>query len=454
MQATCWSPHSSDCVPVRRWPPGISCTTSSRDARQQGTRVKIVCVGGGPAGLYFATLMMLRDREHQITVLERNPVGSTYGWGVTYWQSLLDKLYDSDPQTAREIHDSAFRWTDTLVDVQGRQTVIRGNHGFSISRERVIEILARRAVELGVDVQFEREVGDPSELPDAELIVAGDGVNSGLRRLHADRFGTDVVMGRNKYIWLGTSKIFDAFTFAFAETDAGWIWFYAYAFDGETSTVVVECSSQTWTGLSFDTLGAEGGAAVLGTIFERQLDGHPLLIGVSENRGAPWQNFRTVTNKRWHHANTVLIGDSAHTTHFSVGSGMILALEDAIALADKLCKNDDLESALSRYEEERKLAIVPAQCWARYSAQWYENLPRYIHLQAPEFTALLGHRRSPILPYLPPRVYYRLYRILQGSEGLQKLLERLGPTVVRAGHGRRPALWAKTARFRRLRSRS
>ena len=188
-------------------------------------------------------------------------------------------------------------------------------------------------------------------------------------------------------------------------------------------------------------------AAVLGRIFERQLGGHPA-NGVLDHGGAPWLNFPTVTNQRWHHDNIVLMGDSAHTTHYSIGSGTILALEDATGLADKLCEHEDLESALDTYEKERKRAIVPLQGWARYSAQWYENLPRYIDLQAPEFTALLRERRSPILPHFRPLVYYRLYRIMQGSAGLQKLRERSGPTLVRASQRRPPARWQQTVRAR------
>jgi 2-polyprenyl-6-methoxyphenol hydroxylase-like FAD-dependent oxidoreductase len=398
--------------------------------------VKIVCVGGGPAGLYFATLMKRRDEAHDITVLERNPAGSTYGWGVTYQQSLLDKLHDSDPWTASEIRDNSYRWTDTVVDLDGRRTVTRGSHGFSISRRLLIEILVTRAMEFGVDVQFEREVGGLSQAPDADLIVASDGVHSRLRTPHADDFGTRVATGGNKYLWLGTDKAFDAFTFSFAETDAGWIWFYAYGFDGNASTVIVECSPETWTGLGFDTLDADGSTEVLERVFARQLGGHPLMNGVLDHGEAPWLNFRTITNERWHRENIVLIGDSAHTTHYSIGAGTVLALEDAIGLAEKLCQQQDLEAALDAYEYERKLAIRPLQGWARYSAQWYENLPRYTDLPAPEFSALLLERASPILSHLPPRVYYRLHRMMQRSAALRKLHERFGPTLARAGHGR------------------
>jgi 2-polyprenyl-6-methoxyphenol hydroxylase-like FAD-dependent oxidoreductase len=210
--------------------------------------MKIVCVGAGPAGLYFASFMKRRDKDHEITVLERSPAGLTYGWGVTYWQPLLDKLCDSDPATASAIRDNSFRWANTVVDLHGTQTIIRGNHGFSICRQRLIDILAKRALELGIDVQFQREVEDLSRLPDADVIVACDGVNSRLRRLHASSFGTGVAMGRNKYIWLGTNKVFDAFTFAFAETDPGWVWFYAYGFDSHTSTCIVECSRKPGRG--------------------------------------------------------------------------------------------------------------------------------------------------------------------------------------------------------------
>jgi anthraniloyl-CoA monooxygenase len=198
--------------------------------------MKIVCVGGGPAGLFFEILMKLSDENHDITIFERNPAGETYGWGVVYWDDLIEKLYANDPETARVISENSFRWADQIVHVQDRQAIHPGGHGFSISRQRLIGILAARATGFGVHVEFGREIENLSHLADAELIVAGDGAGSRLRELHADHLGTSVTVGRNKYIWLGTGKRFDTFTFAFVETDSGWIWFHGYGCDAETST--------------------------------------------------------------------------------------------------------------------------------------------------------------------------------------------------------------------------
>ena len=219
--------------------------------------MKITCVGGGPAGLFFAILMKVCDANHDITIYERNPVGETYGWGVVYWDDLIEKLYANDPETARAISANSFRWSDQIVHVKDRQAIHPGGHGFSISRQRLIGILAARATGLGVRVEFGCEVGSLGPLAGAELIVASDGVGSRIREFHAGHFGTSVTTGRNKYIWLGTRKRFDAFTFAFVETRSGWIWFHAYGFDDQTSTCVVECSPETWADLGFDRLTAD-----------------------------------------------------------------------------------------------------------------------------------------------------------------------------------------------------
>jgi 2-polyprenyl-6-methoxyphenol hydroxylase-like FAD-dependent oxidoreductase len=261
-----------------------------------------------------------------------------------------------------------------------------------------------------VRVLFEREVDGLHELADADLIVASDGISSRLREQHRDRFGTEVRVGRNKYLWLGTRKVFDAFTFRFVETAAGWIWCHAYGFDPNTSTFIVECSPETWTGLGFDRQAEEETIAVLERLFEPWLEGHKLRGTSHANQGASWLNLRTLSNESWHHGKLVLMGDAAHTTHFTIGSGTKLALEDALGLVAKLREDTELETALERYASDRRRALAPAQSDARFSAQWFENVPRYARLEPERFFALLRARRSPLLPRVPPPVYYRLHR--------------------------------------------
>ena len=246
--------------------------------------MRIACVGGGPAGLYFAILMG-RDGNHELTVLERNPPGVTYGWGVVFWDDLLDELGAGDPETAREIRKKAFRWDGQLLAVEGREPVHVPGHGYGIGRRHLLEILAARALALHVRVRFEREIEDLSELADADLVVVCDGASSRLRRQHRDQFGAAVGVGRNKYIWLGTRKVFDAFTFAFVETEAGWIWCHAYGFDPNTSTFIVECSPETWAGLGFDRLGEADTIVLLERLFEPWLDGHRLRATSHANDG-------------------------------------------------------------------------------------------------------------------------------------------------------------------------
>jgi 2-polyprenyl-6-methoxyphenol hydroxylase-like FAD-dependent oxidoreductase len=393
--------------------------------------MKIVCVGAGPAGLYFAILMRARDRDHHLTVLERNPAGVTYGWGVVFWDDLLDQLYASDPETAREIHESSFRWNGELLAVDGREPVHVGGHGYGIGRRRLLEILAARALALGVEVRFECEVDDLSQLSDSDLVVACDGAGSRLRQLPRNHFRTAIGVGRNTYVWLGTSKVFDAFTFAFVQTDAGWIWGHAYGFDADASTFIVECSQDTWTGLGFDTLGEEETLRTLEELFASHLDGHAL----RSNGAARWLSFRTLTNERWHHENVVLMGDAAHTTHFTIGSGTKLAIEDALSLAAKLQDTTGLQGALEAYGRERRRALVPAQSDARFSAQWFENVGRYAGLEPERLFALLHERRSPLLPRIPPAAYYRLHRATHDVATLRTLRRWAAPKI-KALYGR------------------
>jgi anthraniloyl-CoA monooxygenase len=348
--------------------------------------MKIVCVGGGPAGLYFATSMKLRDPDHDITVLERNPAGVTFGWGVVLSDETLENLRNNDPESAQEIQDSFAHWDDVEVHVRGKETIRSGGHGFvGIGRKHLLDILARRAMDLGADVRFECEVEDLSGFADADLIVGCDGVNSRVRQLYADHFQTNVDVRKNKYIWLGTHKVFDAFTFAFEKTSAGWIWIHAYRFDNDTSTCIVECAQETWEGLGFDELGPDESVALMEEIFEPYLDGHSLINDARHLGKTPWLNFERISNESWFKDKVVLMGDAAHTAHFSIGSGTKLALEDAIGLADKLHEHEDLRTALENYQEDRRVAVLQLQSTARNSTEWFENVHRYIDQDAMQF---------------------------------------------------------------------
>ena len=390
--------------------------------------MKIACVGGGPAGLYLAILMKARDPEQDLTVFERNPPGVTHGWGVVFWNDLVEQLEAGDPTSASEIRKSSFRWNGQLLAVGDKEPVRGGGHGYGIGRQRLLDILAERAIGLGVRVEFENEIENTDDLR-ADLVVACDGVNSPIRALRREQFQTHVAIGRNKYIWLGTTRVFDAFTFAFVHTEAGWIWCHAYGFDGSTSTFIAECSPETWTGLGFDRLGESDTNRRLEQIFERHLQGHALTSKSSARDQAAWLNFRTVTNANWHADNIVLMGDAAHTTHFTIGSGTRLALEDAICLAARLQNETSVATALERYETERRRALLRTQSDARLSARWFESVPRYIDLDPRRVFALMTERRSPLLPHVPPSAYFQLYRAAQSNAALRTLRKWAAPAV-------------------------
>ncbi|WP_327109252.1 FAD-dependent monooxygenase [Nonomuraea glycinis] len=377
--------------------------------------MKINCVGGGPASLYFSILMKRMNPSHDITVYERNPAGSTFGWGVTYWEALIEYLRSADPESGNAISESSVRWQDWVTHVHDRVTVTveNGAEGFGVGRQRLLDIFAERARALGVQLEFDCEIRHEDELTDADLVVAGDGVNSVLRERHADHFGTEMTVGRHPYLWLGTTKVFDAFTFAFRETEHGWIWCYGYGFSPEQSTVVVECTPETWQGLGFDGTNEADCLSMLEKLFADVLDGHPLIGRTRADGSARWEHFPTLTNNRtWHRGNLVLLGDAAHTTHYSIGSGTGLALGDAAVLAEELHRNTELEPALARYEKTRRSEIRSAQRSARHSAQWFEKLPRYIDRPPEQLMELLGQRHSGLLAHLPPGLYYRIWQVV------------------------------------------
>lgn len=356
--------------------------------------MRIMVVGGGPAGLYFAISAKLRDPDHDITVVERNPAGVTYGWGVTFSDGLLDTLYRNDPATGRQINGHRASWGNQAVQVGDRRPVPLGGYGYAIARQRLIDILTRRAFALGVDVRFDREITDPVQLARADLVVAADGANSRVRGLYPEGFDTQVEIRRNKYIWLGTHRMFDSFMFAFEETEAGWIWFYTYPFDERTTTFIAECAPQTWRGLGFDVLAPDESRKLLERIFERQLDGHRLMNQTPDLRTAPWVNFLRVTSSTWCHQNVALMGDAAHTTHFSIGSGTTLAMQDAVALAEKVTGTTDLRAALADYAQDRRAAVRGAQAAALNSTEWFEDVARHIHREPTRFAYALWQRRG------------------------------------------------------------
>jgi anthraniloyl-CoA monooxygenase len=397
--------------------------------------MRIACIGGGPAGLYFALLMKLSGPGDEVTIFERSCPGAARGWGVVFWDDLLEQLGQADPPSARQIEEVSFRWDGQVVDVHGTQVRDDSLRGYGISRQRLLEVLTRRAQEAGVLVEFGHEVTDPSQLPEADLVVACDGVNS-RTRLVTQGFQTDVQLGRNKYIWLGTDKVFETFAFPFVFTESGWVWAHAYGIDTETSTFIIECTAETYAGLGFDTMPSAACLTVLEEIFASQLDGHRLIGQYPDGTDAPWLNFRTVTNKRWYQGTTVLAGDAAHTTHFTIGSGTRLAIEDAIALAGSLRRHCEIDLALRSYEGNRRAALLRPQSDARLSAQWFENISRYIDVDPHQFFTLLHARRSLLLPLVSPRLYYRLHRTAQEVPVLRKIRNQAG-TASSKFYGRR-----------------
>jgi 2-polyprenyl-6-methoxyphenol hydroxylase-like FAD-dependent oxidoreductase len=384
-----------------------------------GGIVRIACVGAGPAGLYFSLLMKLWNPENEVTLFERNKEGMTHGWGVTMEHKFLAELAGLDATSAADLERRSIRLRDQVVRFGGSCEISRDNDcAYGVSRQQFVEVLGARVRQLGVDIRYEHEVDDGSDLPAADLIVAADGVNSRIRNARAE-FGTTITERRNRYIWLGTSKLYKAFDFFFEPTAAGWIWAYAYQHDPRASTFIVECGPETWTGLGFDRCPPAQALDRLEEIFACHLDGHGLFGQFPDGTEASWRKFRTIRNERWRSGNVVLAGDSAHTTHFSVGLGTTLALEDVIALAGQLRKAGyptgryRLSAALAAYQEQRRAGLGFHATEARRSAAWFENVPRYACLTPPQFARVLHSRRAPLLPMLPPRLFCLLYGIRQ-----------------------------------------
>ena len=372
--------------------------------------MRIACLGGGPAGLYFAIAMKRRRPDDEVVVVERNRPYDTFGWGVVLSDETLTNLNSSDPESAEAIRRSFVYWDDIVVSYRGTLTRSSG-HGFcGIGRRRLLNILQDRAQALGVTLRFETEFESADAYRDYDLVVAADGANSKIRSALADVFKPDIEVRACKYIWLGTHQQFqDAFTFIFEETEHGWIWAHAYQFDADTATFIVECSDATWRRSGFDAMSQEQTLSACEKIFARHLAGHrlasnarlatpkhPDALAREGGRGSAWLNFRRVLCEKWSHENLVLMGDAAATAHFSVGSGTKLALESAIALAGYVHSEATLPAAFDRYELERRTEVLRLQSAARNSTEWFENVERYLHLDPVQFTYSLLTRSQRI----------------------------------------------------------
>jgi anthraniloyl-CoA monooxygenase len=351
--------------------------------------MRIACLGGGPAGLYFAILMKKANPAHDITVIDRNAADNTFGWGIVFSDKTMDGFRDADEQVVNEIEANFHHWDDIDVHFKGRK-ITSGGHGFcGMARLRLLQIFQKRAAELGVKMLWQQEVSDPDIYArEYDLVVGADGVFSTTRAKHEAHFNPRIDLRTNRFIWLGTKKKLDAFTFAFKETEFGWFNLHAYRFNEEMSTFIVETPETTWLKAGMDKFEADQSIAFCENLFADLLDGNKLISNARHLRGsAMWLKFNRVLCERWHKDNMVLIGDAAHTAHFAIGSGTKLAMEDAISLAKVLNSSEGtVPERLARYQAEREVEALKLQSAARNRMTWFEDIERYVHMEPEQLT--------------------------------------------------------------------
>lgn len=353
--------------------------------------MKILIIGGGPGGLYSGLLIKKAEPAWEITVLERNPPDATYGWGIIFSDRTLASFREADSKSYQDITDHFVIWE--TIRVHYRKEVVRcGGHVFAgISRQLLLNLLQRRCAEVGVQMRFGVEVSDLSEFAGFDLLIAADGASGIVRRTYAKVFQTKVAEGMSRFIWLGAGKAFDCFTYLFNENEQGLFQVHAYPFDGVRSTFIVECAEGVWRRAGLDQATELETIRYCEKVFADALGGRPLLPNNSK-----WLTFPTITNRTWHHRNIVLLGDTAHTAHFTIGSGTKMAMEDAIALAGALERDSDLETALKEYELERRPIVEALQKAAADSQSYFENVRRYLHLEPLPFSFYLLTRSGRI----------------------------------------------------------
>lgn len=370
--------------------------------------MNIVCIGGGPAGLYFSLLRKKAHPEDVVTVVERRSRDDTYGWGVVFSDQTLDKLVSADAPSAESILQSFVHWDDIDVHFHG-QTIRSGGHGFAgIERRRLLHILQSRCEAVGVKLLFEQEVSDTQVLSDeynADLVIVCDGLNSRMREQYHDAFGPTMEMRHNRYIWLGSSLPLSSFTFAFEQTEHGWLQMHAYPHAERASTIVVEMPDSAWQAAGLDRMTTAESLAYCARVFSTHLKDHPLLHAAPQTASRQsWHRFGGLNCKQWVHALAVnghsmplvLMGDAAHSLHFSIGSGTRLAMEDAITLARTLDQTPWISDALYEYEQERRVEILRNQNAAANSMEWFENVHRYAHFDPQQFAYTLLTRSQRI----------------------------------------------------------
>ncbi len=357
--------------------------------------MRIVCIGGGPAGLYFALLMQQQDPTHRITVVERNRPYDTFGWGVVFSDATMENMRQWDRPTADAIEVAFNHWDDIELHFKGHR-IRSGGHGFvGIGRKKLLNILQRRCEEVGVELVFETEADDDAAYADADLVIASDGINSRIRQKYADVFQPDIVTRPNRFIWLGTTQLFDAFNFLFERTEHGWFQAHVYKFDDQTTTFIVETPEAVWKAHGLDQADVAQSIAFCERLFARHLGGHPLLSNARHldplKRGSAWINFQRVRCRQWHTFNgrshVVLMGDAVHTAHFAIGSGTKLALEDAIELTRQFRDHGthDIPAVLAKYQAEREVDVLRLQNAAWNAMEWFEVVgTRYCEQLPPE----------------------------------------------------------------------
>jgi anthraniloyl-CoA monooxygenase len=343
--------------------------------------MRISIAGGGPAGLYFAILMKRLDPAHQITVIDRDAPGDTFGWGIVFSDQTFNYLLDSDPISHAGITAGCQIWDKVVVVHRGERVAIGGNRFSGIARVEFLRILQDRCAELKVDVRYRTVVSSPDDLPPCDLLVGADGANSVVRRAYRGVFRPEVRQGRNKFIWLGTPQLFDGLTLTFEPVHAGLFVAHSYRFSDRLSTFIVECGEETWARAGFEHMDERETCGYLQAVFERALDGQALLA----NNFVRWLNFPLVRNEHWSGRRVVLLGDALHTAHFSIGSGTRLALEDSIALARSLAAHTSMDDALAAFEAERRPQVERLQAAAEDSRLWFENAADSLHLDPLRF---------------------------------------------------------------------